>query len=306
MKNSLLVGLLLLLSVPLHGEERPLVAVLHPLLAEAVQRIAGDHVRVETLMPPSADPHTFDPSPGDMARIQGAVLVVALGKNLETYLDRLRENLPKEVSIYEAGRPVPSLVIDVKHEAFICCPDHSHGAVDPHWWQSPVAMQRAVRHLGRELEKEFPAHKDSIRENTRLYMAELEELNTWAKGELSAIPKAQRKLVTPHASFGYFCELYGFQSIPVQGLSTEDNPTPAYLAETIETLRREQVRAVFPDQSANNTILHSLREATGVTLAPALIADNLGNADIDYRAMIRHNVNSIVKALSPVENKTTP
>ena len=91
----------LLLSAPLQADQRPLVATLHPLLTELVARLAGDAVRVKCLMPPSADVHTFNPSPRDLAEIQDAALVVAMGKHLEHYLDRLTENLPAGVEIFD-------------------------------------------------------------------------------------------------------------------------------------------------------------------------------------------------------------
>src|SRR5690606_7970930 len=100
---------------------------------------------VINILPTSANVHTFEPSPGDMARLQEAALVLAMGKHLEIYLDRLKENLPDAVEIYEAGRLVPSVVIDPANEIFACCPAHSHGAIDPHWWHSPLAVRRAVR-----------------------------------------------------------------------------------------------------------------------------------------------------------------
>ena len=287
----------------LRGEEshKPMVATLHPLLTEMVSRIAGDHVQIEELMGPGGNPHSFDPTPGDLARIQKASLVIAMGKNLETYLDRLQSALPADVRFYEAGRLVPSLRIDVENEIFMCCPAHSHGAIDPHWWQSPMAMHRATRHLGRELERFLPDHRDSIRQNTRTYMTELEELHEWVRTQVAPIPRRQRILVTSHAAFGYFCEAYQFRTIPVQGLTTEREPTPAYLAETIGIIREENIQAVFPDKTANPKILELLAEETGVNIAESLLADNTGNAETTYSDMIRHNVLAIVAALAPDE-----
>ena len=279
--------------------EKPMVATLHPLLTEMVSRIAGDHVRIEELMGPGRNPHTFDPTPGDLSRIQNASMVVAMGKNLETYLDRLQSSLPDDVHFYEAGRLVPSLRIDVENEIFMCCPSHSHGAIDPHWWQSPMAMHRAARHLGRELERFLPDHRAEIRANTREYMDELEALHEWVRTQVAQIQRRQRILVTAHAAFGYFCDAYGFRTIPVQGLTTERDPTPAYLAETIDIIRKEGIQAVFPDLTANQNILELLAEETGVTVGQPLLADNTVEKDTSYRDMIRHNVEAIVAALAP-------
>lgn len=304
LKSFSLGGLLaaLLFSPALRGEEqRPLVVALHPLLSEFTTRLVGDAAEVVNIMPTSANVHTFEPSPGDMARMQEATLVLAMGKHLEIYLDRLKENLPDSVDIYEAGRLVPSVVIDPTNEIFACCPVHSHGAIDPHWWHSPLAVRRAVRHLGRELEGRFPEKRGEIRERSAELMNELEELHEWAKNELAVIPRRDRKLVTAHAAFGYFCTEYGFQTIPVQGLTAERNPSPSYLSETIDILRRENIKAVFPETKANNTILHALRESTGVQLGPSLHADfQDGKPYID---MFTSNIKSILTALTDSDSQ---
>lgn len=293
-----LVCLLSGLFSAVRADDRPMVATLHPLLSEMVSRLAGDHLRIEELMGPGGNPHTFDPSPRDLARIQEAVMVVAMGKNLETYLDRLQAALPGGVIFYEAGRLVPSLRIDVENEVFMCCPAHSHGAIDPHWWHSPMAMRTAVRHLGRALERILPAHQAEIRDAAREVMEEMEALHRWIQDQVAVIPRQQRKLVTAHAAFGYFCDAYGFQSIPVQGLTTEDDPTPSYLAETIRIIRREGIRAVFPETGATERILEMIVQETGVRLAEPLLADNTGVAGKTYAEMMRQNVGRIVQAFT--------
>ncbi|MDF3129206.1 metal ABC transporter substrate-binding protein [Kiritimatiellaeota bacterium B1221] len=301
-KHSLLVGLLtaLLLSPMIRGEEKPVVATLHPLMSEMVERLTDGEVEIFDVFPSGGDVHVFEPSPGDLVQMQEAVLVIAMGKHLEGYLGRLRENLPASVEIYEAGRLVPSVKIDPGNEVFACCPAHSHGAIDPHWWHSPMAMRRAVRYLGRELERVLPEQKKEIRERTRELMDELNELNEWGVNALAVIPKQDRKLVTAHAAFGYFCVEYNFQAVPVKGLNDERNPSPTYLAETIDVLKREKVKAVFPETKANDAILKSLHESTGIRLGKPLFADYIGNKEVSgYVDIFKTNIHNIVTALGP-------
>ena len=303
--KSLLMGPLfaaVLLAFPLQGEERSRVVVLHPLLEELVERLGGDAFEVTNLMPPSANVHDFDPTPGQMAEAGRADLVVAMGKNLETYLDRLEENVPSGTRIYEAGRLVPSVKIDPENEMFACCPAHSHGAIDPHWWHSPMAVRRAVRHLGRTLEKLRPEEKDAIRERARELMEELEQLHRWAEKQLAAIPSGRRNLVTAHAAFGYFCVEYDFKAVPVKGLTAERNPSPTFLKDTLATLERENIRAVFPETRANEQVLDTLRKSAGVKIADSLYADYIPLDDESYSDMFRTNVTRVVEALAPDES----
>ena len=274
------------------------VVTLHPLLEEMVSRIAGESVEVSCLLPVTENVHEFDPTPSQMAKTQQADLVVAMGKHLEIYLDKLQDNLPEGVEIYEAGRKIPSVQIDPNLAVFACCPTHIHGAIDPHWWHSPMSVRRAARHLGRRLEELVPEKKKEFRKETEALMDELEELHEWAEKELKRIPKSDRKLVTSHAAFGYFCKEYGFVAIPVKGLTDKQNPSPKDLAESIETLKREKIRVVFPENKSSTETLETLQKETGVTLAEPLIADFLPPNGETYAEMFKANVLNIQTSLS--------
>lgn len=294
---GVLLSLLLFSPSWVGAGEAPMVLTLHPLLSEMVTRIGGEHLQVETLIPATENVHTFQPTPSQMARTQDAALVVAMGKGLEVYLDKLQDNLPEGVEIYEAGRKVPSVQIDPKLAVFACCPTHSHGAIDPHWWHSPLAVRRAARHLGKRLEKLDPEHASEFKANTRKLMDELESLHEWAEDEIKQIPKGDRKLVTSHAAFGYFCVEYGFKAIPVKGLSDQEKPTPEQLAETIKTLKLENIFVVFPETKSSEKMLDTIRQSTGVATAPPLIADFLGPNGESYAVMFKGNVSTIQQAL---------
>ncbi|WFB36308.1 metal ABC transporter substrate-binding protein [Kiritimatiellota bacterium B12222] len=295
------ISLLLFLSLvtQLWAADKPLVVTLHPILTEMVTDLVGDEVQVEGILPQGANVHSFEPSPQDMVEMQNAVLIVAMGKHLEPYLDRLKENLPPTVKIYEAGRLVPSLQSDPSTAMFACCPVHGLAAIDPHWWQSPEAVRRAVRHLGRELEKVFPEYKSEIRANTKVRMDELKELDRWAEEELAAVPKADRELVTTHTAFGYFCARYQFQAVPVRGVNNDKDPNPEELASTLKVLRDRDVKALFPESSASADSLRAIHETSGIPLAKPLDPEFSfeENSDRGYDEVFRQNVLRIKEAL---------
>lgn len=269
------------------------VATLHPLLTDLAENVGKEHVEVVSLLKAGGDPHTFSPSPGDMVRIRDAKIILASGKSLETYLDKLASNLAPGQEIFEVGKKIPSIRIEVG-ELFVCCPAHNQGGLDPHWWHSIANMQRAARYVGDEFARLDPENASAYRENARAYQKQLDGLKQWATKTLSAIPRADRELVTAHAAFGYFCKEFGFRSIPVQGLDRESDPSPSYLSETIRILKAENAKAVFPEKLANPKILQSMVHETGIKLAPPLIADGTSGS---FEEMIRHNVSTIANAL---------
>lgn len=273
------------------------VSALHPLMADLAQQVGKDRVKVFDLVGEGGNPHRFEPRPNDLKTMQASALILAGGKGLEPYLDRLRSTLGG-VSIVEVGRTIPSLTVG-KDAVYTCCPSHGAGALDPHWWQGIENMRRGARVVAQSLAEKDPGGKDFYLANATAYGKRLDDLKKWAKGELAKVPRGQRKLVTAHNAFGYFAKEFGFEVIAVAGLTKEQNTTPQELAKTIESVKKSGVKAVFPEQSASAKALHAIAAATGTRAATPLIADGNGTGkEAGFEGMIRHNVTAITQALA--------
>ncbi len=272
------------------------VSALHPLMADLAKQVGGARVTVFDLVGAGGNPHRFEPKPSDLKKMSSSSLILAGGKNLESYLDRIRASLPN-VPIVEVGRTIPSLTVG-KDPVYTCCPHHSHaGALDPHWWHGIDNMKRAARVVAGELAKVDPAGKADYENAAREYGKRLDGLKRWAKGELSKVPRGQRKLVTAHNAFGYFAKEFGFEVIAVAGLNKEQESTPQDLARTIESVKKSGVPAIFPEQSASRKSVESIARATGTKIASPLIADGNGTGKgAGFESMIHNNVNAITRA----------
>lgn len=297
MKKWFLSSLVILLGA-LSSAAAPIqVSALHPLMADLARQVGGERVTVFDLVGEGGNPHRFEPRPADMKKMQASALVLAGGKHLESYLDRLKAALGT-VTVVEVGMTIPSLTVG-KDAVYSCCPGHVAGTLDPHWWQGIGNMRRAARVVAQALAEKDPAGKDVYAANATAYGKRLETLRTWAKGELAKVPRGQRKLVTAHNAFAYFAKEFGFEVIAVAGLNSEQNTTPKQQAETIEAVRKSGVRGIFPEHGAGGKALESIATATGTRLGAPLIADGNGTGkDAGFEGMIRHNVNAITKSLA--------
>jgi zinc/manganese transport system substrate-binding protein len=160
-------------------------------------------------------------------------------------------------------------------------------------------MARAANVIAKALTEVDPANAATYKANANAAAKRIESLKAWAKKEISAIPKSQRKLVTAHAAFGYFCQEFGFRFIPVMGLSEEEDYSPKFVAEAIETIRDHRIRGLFPEDQANPRILKEISRQTGVEIARPLNADGTAlGAGSTFEGMFRHNVSTIVETLT--------
>lgn len=280
------------------GDEVLRVVSLNPVATDLARQVGGDAVEIVELMKPGQDPHAYAPSPSDLKAAEGAVLILAMGKGLETYLDNLRDTLQPGQSIFEIGRMIPSLRIEAGMELFSCCPAHAHGVADPHWWHSVRNMRRAARLTADAFTKALPAEAAAFRERAKAYDQRLAALESWAKQEIDRIPPARRRLTTAHAAFNYFCEDYRFKPVPVLGLSTLDQSRPGQMRQVLDTLAAEGITVIFPETSANPAPLEVVAAEAGVRLGGALLAGSPLPEAPTFVAMFRHNVETIVRALA--------
>ena len=270
------------------------VATLHPLLSDLAREIGKEHVEVIDLVGPNGDPHSFQPTPEDLAEAQGARLYLVSGMGLEDYLPKLRGIVASAggADLIDVGATLPAL--DQEDETDH---DHQHHTVDPHWWHSVNLFQRAAGVLAEAFASADPEQAAEYRKNATSYRDELGKLERWAKREIAKIPRANRHLATAHAAFNYFCNDFGFEPLPIQGINHEQMPDPRELAILINSLKKSRVMAIFPEKESNPKILQTLTNDTGIKLADPLIADGRGVKN--YEEMFRHNVGVIVKALAP-------
>lgn len=269
------------------------VASLHPLIGDLLRQVGGDQIEVVDLIGEKGDPHSFEPQAKDLAASKGAEVYFVSGMGLESYLPELKAVIGGGARIVEVGGTLPALHGACDHEGH----DHDHEhELDPHWWHSVDHFRRAASVVADELSKQRPEQAELFSKNAATYRAKLDALEKWVKREVIRIPKERRKLATAHAAFQYFCEAYGFESFSVQGLNREQMPDAVTLAKLISTLKAEKVAAIFPEKESNPKMLQSLTRDTGIQLGGELIADGRGMTS--YEAMVRANVEAIVKGLS--------
>jgi len=175
-----------------------------------------------------------------------------------------------------------------------------NSAADPHAWQSPRNIATYIANIRDALTRANPAAAALYASRATAYLAELDALDRWVREQVATIPPARRKLVTSHDSLGYFADAYGFETVPLAGLSTSAEPDARTLATVVDLIRHEQVPAVFIELTANPKLVRQIGTDAGVRLAAPLFTDSLGapgSGAETYLALIRTNVTRIVSAL---------
>lgn len=282
---------------PSTGSGGPLkVLAVESFLADIAQNVAGDRIKVDTLIPLGIDPHSYQPTPQEMAKIAESQVLIINGAHFEEWLDKILQNAGGTHTLVEASAGLTSRK-PTANEALD--PDH---AGDPHFWLDPTKVIHYVENIRDGLSKADPAGAVKYSANAAQYIAKLTDLDQWIMKQVSQIPPEKRLMVTNHESFGYFADRYGFNiaGTIIPSTSSEASPSAQQMAALIETIKRTGVKAIFLETGANSQLADQIAQETSVKVVTNLythsITDPVGEAP-SYIEMMKHNVKMIVEAL---------
>jgi manganese/iron transport system substrate-binding protein len=275
------------------GEKLQVVATTN-IVADVVQQVGGNLIDLKTLMPVGTDPHTFEPTPRDVAAVADAHVVFTNGAGLEVFLDTLLASAGQGVTIVPLSYGVELRQFEGEHAG------HA-GSADPHTWFDPNNVMVWTHNVEHALGALDPDNAEAYEANAKAYEAELQALDGWIHDQLAQVPEADRKLVTDHTSFSYFAHRYGFEQIGAMfpGYSTLAEPSAQDIAALEDAISEFDVAAVFVGMTVNPDLAERVTEDTG-TLLVFLHTGSLsepGGPAGDYISLMRYNVSAIVEAL---------
>lgn len=272
------------------GINAPDILTTSTILADITRNVAGDRFSVGSLLPIGADPHSYQPTPQDTAKISGSKVLVINGADYEHFLERLIENADGERPLIEASAGL-RLITDEETE---------HG-VDPHLWLDPHNVISYVENIREGLAQFDPQGAEVYESNANAYIAELQELDAWINGQIVQIDPQHRLLVTNHEALGYFADRYGFRVVGtvLGGSSSEASPSAEQMAALVEQIKLYEAPAIFLDVSDNPQLAQQIAAETGVKVVTDLHFESLteGAPASTYIDMMRDNVTKIIEAL---------
>jgi manganese/zinc/iron transport system substrate-binding protein len=265
------------------------------MVADLVRNVGGERVKVTQLMRSGVDPHLYKASPGDINQLNRADVIFYSGLHLEGKMADLFVGMARRKPTFAVTEYIPPERILEDRE----------GAHDPHLWFD-VSLWREAAGVVRDVLKAFdPQHADEYQTRADAYQAELANLHEYAKTQLATIPKERRALVTAHDAFRYFGRAYDLEVKGIQGISTESEAGVREINALVDFLVKRKIKAVFVESSVSDRNVKALLEGCAarghtVTVGGELFSDAMGQEGTPegtYVGMVRHNVDTIVKAL---------
>jgi ABC-type Zn uptake system ZnuABC Zn-binding protein ZnuA/ABC-type Mn2+/Zn2+ transport system permease subunit len=265
--------------------DRPKVVATTTQLADFARQVGGDSVDVVGVLRPNSDPHDYEPRPHDIVEVADADLVLRSGGEVDEWLSGVLENAGGDAVVVDvgAGRPF------------------ARG--EPHWWHDPRNARHAVARIRDALIQIDGADRASLVRNSAAYDRRLAALDAGIARCMAAVPTVRRRLVTDHDAFGAFAERYGITVVGavIPARTTQAQPSAGELSRLAAVIRREGVRAVFPESSVSPRLARAIAGQTAASAQYVLYGDTLGPAGSDgatYLQSEAHNADAMVRGFT--------
>jgi zinc/manganese transport system substrate-binding protein len=276
-------------------EKKQEVIVSFSILADFVKVIGREHVHVTSIVPPNSDPHVYQPTPEIPALLSHADLVIMNGLDFEGWIARLLESTKYQgvVSIATEGI-TPRILLEPGLSSAQAVPD-------PHAWHDVFHAISYVKNIRNALIKVDPLHQKDYEKHAKEYIQQLNVLDTWIQETFSKIPPEKRTIISAHDAFGYFAERYGLKIYALQGLSTESEPSARKVADLIDIIHKNNIRALFCENITNHRLLEQIAHETNIEIGGTLYSDALSDDSgpaKNYLELMHHNVSVLSSTLS--------
>ena len=277
------------------GREINVVATT-PMIGEFVGQVGGENINLTILMPPEADPHTYEPAPQDAGKIADADLVFYTGLMYEpaALIELLENSACGAEALAEVGESVFPIEFkegghddhddhgdkghdDHDEEGHDGHEGHGHGAYDPHFWFDPNRVVYAAEFIESKLVEFDPSNAANYAAAGDAYTTELSGLTGQVSQLIGSIPSQNRKLITTHESLGYLEAKFGLEvlSTIIPDLDSSNETTPAQLVGVIDVIEDNNIKVIFIEAEAPSVYAETIVAETGIKAVEGLWVETL-------------------------------
>ncbi len=239
MKNYFyLIFVILFACQPKSREASSLVSVSILPQKYFVEKIAGNLVQVNVLVPPGSSPHNYEVLPSQMKDLAKSKAWLQIG--LLTFEDAWKEKMAeinKDLSIVNCSEGISPIAGDDHHEE-----GHEHaGAFDPHIWLAPAEVKVLAQNTLKILTKSFPKHASEFEKNYSRFILEIDSLSAQIEQKLS--PLKNRNILIFHPALAYYARQFKLEQIPLELDGKE--PSPKHMKDIVDLAHQQNTHVIF-------------------------------------------------------------
>ena len=272
-------------------KDKPEVLTTFTVLADLARNVAGDRLKVRSIVKPGSEIHGYQPTPSDIEQASSADLIIENGLGLELWARKFTAS---------AG-DIPTVTLSDGMEPLLIAEDAYAGKPNPHAWMSPQRTMAYVDQLEQAFVQLDPAGADQFKANAVAYKQSLQRLDQELRSSLETIPTERRVLVSCEGAFTYLASDYGLEEAYLWPVNAESQVTPKRMARLIETVRNRKIPAVFCESTVSDKAQKQVAAESGARFGGTFYVDSLSKADGPAPTLLklqRHNVALLINGLA--------
>lgn len=252
-------------------------------------QIAGNTAEVITITPADAEPHDYEPSTGDIVKIDQAKLLILNGE-VEAWGAKIKANLQgSSTTVITAGDGLFTRTLT----------ENGSSSQDPHIWLDPILAKQEVAKISSALQQVNPSQVTLYQSNQQNLDIRLDQLDAQYKTGLAHCQK--RDIVTSHAAFGYLGARYGLNQVAIAGLSPDEEPSAEQLATVTDFVKKNDIHYIFFESLVSPKLSQTIATETGVQTLELNPIEGLTAQDQqqgkDYFTIMESNLSNLQTAL---------
>lgn len=257
------------LAVPGYAQaKKPFrVVTTFTVIQDIAQNVAGTAAIVESITKPGAEIHDYQPTPLDIVKAQSADLMLWNGMNLERWFEKFFDNV----------KDVPGVVVTEGIEPLGIKEGPYTGKPNPHAWMSPANALLYVENIRRAFAKHDPANAEIYARNAATYAAQIKAVDGPLRQRLSAVPEAQRWLVSSEGAFSYLARDYGLKELYLWPINADEQGTPQQVKRVIDVVRKGKIPVVFSESTISDKPAKQVAKESGARYGGVLYVDSLSS-----------------------------
>lgn len=226
-----------------------------------VDKIAGNLLQVNVLVPPGSSPHNYEILPSQMKDLARSKAWLQIG--LLTFEDALKEKLAsvnKNVAMVNCSEGVNPIegsdVHEEEHE-----PGHAHTEVyDPHIWLAPAETKIIAQNTLKALKTSFPEHATEFEANYTRFSSEIDSLTLVINQQLSGLNN--RHILIFHPALAYYARQFNLEQVALEMNGKE--PSPRHMKEIVDLAHARHIHVIFIQKEFDAAFARQLsREING-------------------------------------------
>jgi zinc transport system substrate-binding protein len=263
-----------------NNEKIQVIVTFNP-LKEFAMAIGKDKIEVKTLVPEGTEPHDFEPKIKDLKQIHNCKVFIYNGLNMESWLKKCKDSIDnKDIIFVDSSKNIDAIKIN--------------NSYDPHIWLSLLNAKIQANNIKEALIKVDSKNKDFYEKNYKDFSNNVDDLYNDYKEKFNTVEN--KKFVTGHAAFGYFCRDFGLEQNSIEDVFSSGEPSANKMKELIDYCKQNKIKTIFLEDMVSPKVSETLAKEVGAKTVKIYTIESKED-NKNYIESMKDNLEKVYKSL---------